>query len=122
MKKIAIFENAIANHVTNLREEGINRTAFWAYCSWKKNGNEYIDFADVIWDADVPEIVKIFKENGINEFTISSTFSSLISTLVLFAEHGFQVSGLTEVTASYTDFRTHELAKVPALKMINIYD
>ena len=46
-------------------------------------------------------------ENGITEFTISSTFSSLIPTLAEFAKHGFQMAGLTEVKANYTDFQTH---------------
>lgn len=31
MKKITAFENAIANQVKDIRAEGINATAFWAY-------------------------------------------------------------------------------------------
>ena len=31
MKKINAFENAIANQVKDIRTEGINATAFWAY-------------------------------------------------------------------------------------------
>ena len=31
MKTIPTFENAIANQVKDIRAEGINPTAFWAY-------------------------------------------------------------------------------------------
>lgn len=120
MKKIAVFENAITNQVKDLRKEGINPTAFWAYRKSIEAENERIDFSEVIWDEDVAAIAKTFKANGIYEFTISSTFSSLIPTLAEFTKHGFQMGGLTEVNANYTDFTTGKRAKVPAIRMVNI--
>ena len=54
---------------------------------------------------------------GITEFTISSTFSSLIQTLAEFEKHGFRMNGLTEVSANYTDFTTGKLKVVPAIRM-----
>ena len=77
MKKITTFENAIANRVKDIRAEGINATAFWAYRRSQDNGNDLIDFSEVIWDEDVEPIAETFKKEGIDEFTISSTFSSL---------------------------------------------
>ena len=120
MKKITVFENAIENQVKDLRKEGINPTAFWAYRRSIEAENERIDFSEVIWDEDVAAIAETLKANGIYEFTISSTFSSLIPTLAEFAKHGFQLGGLTEVNANYTDYTTGKRARVPAIRLINI--
>ena len=117
MKKITAFENAIANQVKDLKAEGINPTAFWAYRTSCHNGNDLIDFCEVIWDEDIEAIATTFEQNGITEFTISSTFSSLIATLATFAKLGFKMAGITEVNANYTDWMTGERAKVPALLM-----
>lgn len=117
MKKIELFERAIAEQTGSLKDWGINQTLFWAYRSSMEAGNDEIDFNDVIWDYDIDEIVKTLKENSIREFTISSTFSSLIPTLAEFAKHGFQMTGLTEVRAKYTDWQTSERAVIPAIRM-----
>lgn len=117
MKKIELFERAIEEQAGSLKEWGINHTLFWAYRNSIEAGNEEINFEDVIWDYDIGEIAKTLKENGIGTFTISSTFSSLIPVLAEFAKHGFQMAGLTEVKARYTDFRTHEQAVIPAIRM-----
>ena len=117
MKKIELFEKAIAEQAGSLKEWGINPTLFWAYRNSITAGNDRIDFGEAIWDSEVGEITETLKENGITEFTISSTFSSLIPTLAEFAKHGFQMAGLTEVKANYTDFQTQERAVIPAIQM-----
>ena len=117
MKKITAFENAIANRVKDIRAEGINATAFWAYRKSIDAENDLIDFSEVIWDEDVEPIAETFRQNGITEFTISSNFSGLIKTLVAFEKLGFKMVGTTEVNANYTDWQTGEYAKVPALRM-----
>ena len=117
MKKIELFEKAIAEQAGSLKEWGINPTLFWAYRNSITAGNDRIDFGEVIWDSEVGEIAETLKENGITEFTISSTFSSLIPTLAEFAKHGFQMAGLTEVKANYTDFQTQERAVISAIRM-----
>lgn len=117
MKKIEAFENAIATQCKDLNAAGINPTTFWAYRYTQRNGNELIDFADVIWDEDIAAITDTFAANGITEFTISSNFSGLIKTLVAFEKLGFKMVGTTEVNANYTDWQTGEYAKVPALRM-----
>ena len=117
MKKIELFEKAIAEQAASLKDWGINPTLFWAYRNSIMSGNDRIDFGEVIWDSEVGEIAETLKENGITEFTISSTFSSLIPTLAEFAKHGFQMAGLTEVKANYTDFQTQERAVIPAIRM-----
>ena len=117
MKKIELFERAIAEQAASLKEWGINPTLFWAYRDSITAGNDRIDFAETIWDNEIGEIAGTLKENGITEFTISSAFSSLIPTLAEFARHGFQMAGLTEVKAKYTDWQKQERAVLPAIRM-----
>lgn len=117
MKKIEIFERAIEEQAKDIRTYGINPTMFWAYRNSISAGNDSIDFSDCIWDYDVEKIAEGMAENGITEFTISSTFSGLIGILAEFEKHGFTMAGLTEVNANYTDFATGEKAKVPAIRM-----
>lgn len=117
MKKIAAFENAIANRVKDIRAEGINATAFWAYRRSMESGNDLIDFSEVIWDDDVEPIAETFKHEDIEEFTISSTFSGLIATLAAFDKSGYKMAGITEVNATYTDWQTNQRAKIPAIRM-----
>lgn len=117
MKEIKLFEKAIKQNIKNLEEFGINRTLFFAYITSKENGNELINFNNVIWDFDIEEIAQTLRANNITEFTISSTFSSLIETLAAFEKHGISMAGLTTIKARYTDFKTGEPALIPAIKM-----
>ena len=117
MKKIDLFERAIAEQAGSLKDWGINGTAFWAYRKSIDAGNDLVDFSEVIWDDDIDAIVQTFTNSGITEFTISSTFSGLIATLAAFDKHGFKMAGITEVNANYTDWLTGERAKVPAIRM-----
>nr|DAQ43121.1 MAG TPA: hypothetical protein [Caudoviricetes sp.] len=112
MKEIKAFEEA-----RNNKDSKVNRTVFWAYEAAKEAGNDLLDFNEVIWEQDIPEILNTCKEHGISEFTISSTFSSLIATLAEFEKLGCHMAGLTEVNARYTDYRTGEKQIIPAIKM-----
>lgn len=118
MKRIELFERAIAEEAGSFEEWGINTTLFWAYRNSITAGNDQIDFSETIWDTDIEAITGTLKENGISEFTISSTFSSLIPTLAEFAKHGFQMAGLTEVRGNYMDWQTKERVVVPAIRMV----
>ena len=120
MKRIEILDQAMNEQVRDLTELGINPSLMKAYRTSLKVGNDHINFEEVIWDREIEPITTFLKANGVCEITISSTFSSLISTLMLFEKNGFQIAGITEVTAGYTDFRTGTYAKVPALRLINI--
>lgn len=117
MKKIELFEKAIAEKTGSLEDYGINSTMFWAYRKSIDADNTLIDFSETIWDEDIEAITACMKENGISEFTISSTFSSLIPTLAAFEKQGFCMAGLTEVNANYTDWQTNQRAKIPAIRM-----
>ena len=117
MEEIKIFEDAIADNCKDLKAAGINPTAFWAYRYSKEADNELLDFHEVIWDKDIEAIVKICRENGIEEFTISSTSSSLTEVLAKFDEYGCKIEGITKVNATYTDWTTGKRAVIPAIKM-----
>ena len=118
MKKIELFERAIAEQAGSLKDYGINGTMFWAYRKSIDAENDLIDFNEVIWDEDIDAIAECMMENGITEFTISSTFSGLISTLAAFDKHGFKMAGIAEVNASYTDWQTNKRARIPAIRMV----
>ena len=117
MKKIELFERALADENGNPKAYGINPTLFWAYRGSRTAGNDLIDFNDVIWDDDIEAIADCLKDNGITDFTISSTFSGLIPTLAAFEKHGYQVVGITEVNAPYNDFITNKPARLPAIRL-----
>ncbi len=59
-----------------------------AYLYSKEAGNDLPNFAEVIWDYDIEAILADCRKLGVKEFTISSTFSSLIETIAKFEELG----------------------------------
>lgn len=118
MKTIELFEKAMTEGNEFFRTHGINLTLFWAYRNSQRVGNELIDFSDSIWEADIEPAVTLLRNEGIKEFTISSTLSSLITILAAFEKYGCTMNGLTEVKANYTDFITGEKKIIPAIRMI----
>lgn len=114
MKKIEAFENVISNPVKDIRKIGINPTMFWAYRESQEAGSDLLNFSEVIWENDIAPIVEACREYGITEFTISSTFSSLLGTLAEFEKLGCKLVGPTTVKTRYTDFITHEKEVRPA--------
>ena len=116
MKKIEILEKAAENG-TSYKDINVNSTFGAAYFYSEEAGNELINFAEVIWDYDIKEIADCLRAEGITEFTISSTFSSLIETLAAFEKEGICMNGLTTVNARHTDWKTGEHARIPAIKM-----
>ena len=120
MKRIEWFDKVMSGEagVKDLRKANINPTAYWAYQSSLEVENELIDFCDVIWDDDVEPIVETLKENGIKEFTISTTMCELIKTLVLFEKVGCKMNGLTETKVNHKDWETGKYKRIPAIKMI----
>lgn len=93
--------------------KNVNYTIYWAYKYSKKANNELLNFYERIWEQDVESMVKIFKTNGIKEFSISSGISA--SCLALFEKFGCKMCGLIEAN----DVRNMNsvIEKVPAIKM-----
>lgn len=116
MKRIETFESAKDSGKT-FDELKINHTLYWAYMTARETGNDLIDFNEVIWDYDIQPIVEECRALGIEKFTISSTFSSLIPTLAEFEKQGCKMEGLTQVKSRHTDWQTGKRAEIPAILM-----
>lgn len=103
------FEKVMAGEIKS--SEGINRTLFWAYEMSVENNNDYLNFNDAIWTDDIAPIVEACKKYEIKEFTISSTYAGVTTTLGDFEEHGCKVVGLTKANTGHKD------ETVPAIKL-----
>lgn len=68
----------------------------------KDNGNENIDFDDIIRNPE--ELVAELKKNGITEFTFSSGWSSAVETSFAFVKAGCTLVGMTEIKGRYDAF------------------
>ncbi len=82
----------------------------------QKRGNACIDFSECIWDKEIPQLVKDLKAYGIEEFTISSTYSGLVKTIWIFQQNGCTLEGLEEINGHCRDFKNGDYEKVPAFK------
>ena len=93
MKRIEVLDKA-AEVGTKYCDINVNPTFGAAYFYSQEAGNDLINFGEVIWDYDIDEILENCRRFGITEFTISSTFSSLIITIAEF-ESNFGSSAST---------------------------
>lgn len=103
---------------TNSSEENINIRLFWAYKHSLEAGNDLINFYDVIWEHDIEGIVDNLNYYKINEFSISSNFSGLITILAAFDKYGFTMAGITDAKEIYIDWTTNERAVSKAIRMV----
>ena len=74
-------------------------------------GNEYLDINDVVWDKDVEALISCMRDNGIDHFTFSSTWSSAVETAWLFLQNGCTLEGLIEINSRHKDLFTGEREK-----------
>ena len=84
------------------------------YVDAAEHGNEYIDLHDVVWDKDVEALISSLRENGIEYFTVSSTWSSAVQTAWLFTENGCTLEGLVKINGQSRAFGSNEYEKIPA--------
>ena len=112
MKKIEILDKVIAKEIPYTR--AINHTIYNAYKDSLRNKQETLDFSECVWDKDIEPIIQICKENGIEEITLSTTFSGLLEVLENFANHGCEIVGLTKV--NYIEYGGN-IKKIPAMKI-----
>lgn len=116
MTRIELLDKAAENG-TRFKDIDINPTFGAAYFYSIDADNDLINFAEVIWDYDIDPIIENCKRLGINEFTISSTFSSLITTIAELQKRGCTLDGLTEINSRYDDWKTGKKERIPAFKM-----
>ena len=104
IKRIEILDKARENG-TRYSEIGINSTFGAAYFYSLEAGNDLINFDEVIWDHDIDEILENCRRFGIEGFTISSTFSSLITTIAELQKRGCKLEGLIEINSRFDDWK-----------------
>ena len=88
---------------TSFEELGVHRTFFWAYVHSHEAEAETLDFEDVIWERDIPEIVESCRRFEINRFTISCGMSSMAETIWAFEQHSCCLIGMAQVNSRFTE-------------------
>lgn len=77
----------------------------------RDSGNIYLDISEVVWDKDVEALISCMRDNGIDHFTFSSTWSSAVETAWLFLQNGCTLEGLIEINSRHKDLFTGEREK-----------
>jgi hypothetical protein len=103
MRTIETLDAARAKEVT-FEELGVNYTFFWAYTHSREADTETLDFEDVIWERDIPQIVESCRRFEINRSTISCGMSSMAETTWEFEKHGCCLIGMTQVNGRFTNW------------------
>ena len=122
MKRMEILDKA-AETGMKYKDIDVNPTVCQAYFYSIDAGNDLINFGEVIWDYDIDPILENCRRFGIKEFTISSTFSSLILTIAELQKKGCKLDGLVEINSRYDDWRAgldgseRRKERIPAFKM-----
>ena len=122
MKRIELLDKA-AETGAKYKDINVNPTFSQAYFYSLEAGNDLINFGEVIWDYDIDPIIENCRRFGIEAFTISSTFSSLILTIAELQKRGCKLDGLVEINSRYDDWRAgldgseRRKERIPAFKM-----
>ena len=121
MKRIEDLDKA-AEVGTKYCDINVNPTFGAAYFYSQEAGNDLINFGEVIWDYDIDEILENCRRFGITEFTISSTFSSLIVTIAELQKKGCKLEGLIEINSRFDDWKScfegeTKKERIPAFKI-----
>lgn len=76
--------------------------------------NEPFDFAEGLYDSDVPSVLDELKEHSIGEFTISVNQTGLTTIIWNLTQAGATLRGMTQVNDRYPDPITGERRMIPA--------
>ena len=121
MKRIEILDKAAETGMKH-KDINVNPTFSQAYFYSLEAGNDLINFGEVIWDYDIDPILENCRRFGIESFTISSTFSSLIITIAEFEKRGCKLEGLVEINSRFDDWKScfegeTKKERIPAFKI-----
>lgn len=104
------------SHQDLLQEVRVEGEAFGdmmrLYSEMKQQGNSRLDLSGTYRKPE--EVIRIFREFGVKEFTFSSTWSSAIQVAWAFTQMGCTLEGMTEIYGSGRKFMSNEYEKVPA--------
>lgn len=79
-----------------------------------ERGNQYIDLWNVIWEKDVEGLINSLRENGVEHFTFSSTWSSAVEIAWLFTQNGCTLEGMAQINGPHKSYDNKEYDTVPA--------
>ena len=79
------------------------------YSEMKQQGNSRLDLSGTYRKPE--EVIRIFREFGVKEFTFSSTWSSAVETAWLFQKEGCSLEGLVEINSQHQAFMSNEYEK-----------
>lgn len=97
-------------------EQGpIARRLFTEYDLSRNCGNELLDISTGMWDRDVPKMVAVMRENGIERFTFSTCVSRAMETAWLFQKNGCVLEGLIEINSHYGEHGSNQHRKAHGL-------
>ena len=121
MKRIEILDKAAETGMKH-KDINVNPTFSQAYFYSLEAGNDLINFGEVIWDYDIDPILENCRRFGIEAFTISSTFSSLILTIAELQKRGCKLEGLIEINSRFDDWKScfegeTKKERIPAFKI-----
>ena len=81
MKRIEMIDKAIEAGKATWQIDEFSQVFVAAYYYAVASENDMPNFGEIIWDHDIPDMIRDPKKYGYHEFTISSTFSGLIHTI-----------------------------------------
>ena len=116
MKRINEFDSALESTQTAYNS-GICGLLLKSYENTIEAKNELLDICDVIWEHDYDSLIRDMKKYGINEFTISSTFSTLFKAVQALIGRGCTLQGMKNVKDRFPRWTGGEYDLHPALLM-----
>ena len=82
------------------------------YTEMKQRGNKLLDVSGSYTEPE--EIIQMFKEFGVTEFTFSSNWTNAMDTAWAFTKMGCNLKGMVEIYSDNKKFMGNEYEKGPA--------
>lgn len=70
------------------------------YCLYERSvneGNEMINIAEGLFDAQAQSLMEAFRKCGVEKFTVSSRSTSLMDNLWIYTSNGYSIETMTQV-------------------------
>ena len=107
---------AIKELNTRIKESGdFFAKIYKEYTRSRDAGNKLLNFNEIVWDSEIPAIIKELKACHIKNFTYSTSSSGAIKTALVFQKNGCTCEGIGEVFSPYKDCFTGKYEKCAAI-------
>lgn len=88
--------------------------AYRLYAEMERRGNTLLDICEPIPASSLKDLLDTLRENGIEAFTFSSTWSSAVETAWYLTELGCTLKGMTKINGGCINFMGDGFETVPA--------